>query len=166
MPKTIQNIDDLEYMEFGNGGRFETRMALLGARMGSIGLGYNITSVQPGKRAFPLHNHRVNDEMFFILAGSGEIRIGDERHPIRQGDIIACPPGGPESAHQIINISDQELRYLAVSTTRSPEVVEYPDSGKCGVTIEQGIRENGLPDFWRLMVKMDDTKVDYWEGED
>ena len=41
--------------------------------------------------------------MFFILDGEGELRFGDKRYPLRRHDIIACPPGGPEVAHQIIN---------------------------------------------------------------
>ena len=99
---------------------------LVGARR----LGYNLTVVPPGKAAFPFHNHYGNEEMFFILAGQGELRYGRERHPLRAGDIVACPPGGPDSAHQIRNTSaDAELRYLAVSTTRSPDMFHYPDSG-------------------------------------
>jgi uncharacterized cupin superfamily protein len=43
--------------------------------------------------------------------GSGKIRIGDETFPIRTGDIIACPAGGHETAHQIVNTGSQELRY-------------------------------------------------------
>ena len=50
------------------------RMAPVGPRIGAQLLGYNITAVPPGKRAFPLHNHHVNEEMFFILSGSGELR--------------------------------------------------------------------------------------------
>ena len=110
--------------------RFASRMALVGAKIGARLLGYNITAVPPGMRAFPLHNHHVNEEMFFILSGSGELRVGEERHPLRAGDFIANPPGGPEVAHQIINTGNEELRYLAVSTLLTPEVVEYPDSGK------------------------------------
>ena len=52
------------------------------------------------------------------------------------GDIIACPPGGPETAHQILNTGNEELRYLAVSTKPSPEICDYPDSGKFGVLAE------------------------------
>ena len=95
---------------------FELRMGQISSRVGAQKLGYNLTAVPPGKRAFPLHNHRINEEMFFILEGSGEVRIGAERHPIRQGDIIACPTGGPETAHQIANTGDTDLKYLAVST--------------------------------------------------
>ena len=112
--------------------RFGSQSGAVGARIGARLLGYNITAVAPGKRAFPLHNHHANEEMFFILQGSGELRIGDERYSIRAGDFIANPPGGPESAHQIINTGSDEMRYLAVSTMIYPEAVEYPDSKKIG----------------------------------
>ena len=80
--------------------------------------------------------------------------------------MIACPPGGPETAHQIINNSDSELKYLAVSTTVSPEVAEYPDSDKVGVIMELDSNQDGMPDMWRLMMKAESTHVDYWEDEE
>jgi len=167
MQKPIMNLDELKFMDFGNGGRFGCRMGLISRRIGARQLGYNLTVVPPGKRAFPFHSHRTNEEMFFVVEGHGEIRIGVETHPIREGDVIACPTGGPETAHQIVNTSDAELRYLGVSTTRSPEVAEYPDSNKCGVIAElENDPETGMPTMWRLMMRMVDTQVDYWDGED
>lgn len=71
---------------------------------------------------------------------------------IKEGDVIACPPGGPEIAHQIINDSDYELKYQAVSTTLSPEVAEYPDSEKTGVIMELKENRDGMPNLWRLMI--------------
>ena len=80
--------------------------------------------------------------------------------------MLGFPPGGPETAHQIINTSGADLRYLAVSTEISPEVAEYPDSDKKAVIMElEGETESGLPNMWRLMMKSEDTQVDYWEGE-
>src|SRR4051794_32934698 len=90
--------------------RFDGRSGLISARLGAQKLGYNLTSVPPGKRAFPFHNHRVNEEMFFILEGAGEVRIGEATYPIKSGDVIACPPGGKETAHQIINTGSVDLR--------------------------------------------------------
>jgi len=46
---------------------------MVGTRLGARLLGYNITAVPPGKRAFPLHNHMVNEEMFFVVEGHGEV---------------------------------------------------------------------------------------------
>ena len=63
--------------------------------------------------------------------------------------------GGPETAHQIVNPSDAELRHLAVSTKISPELAEYPDSGKFGV----------LGEGFRYVGKAEGTP-DYYEGND
>jgi uncharacterized cupin superfamily protein len=143
--------------------RFEARMGFISPHVGATKLGYNVTAVPPGKRAFPFHNHLVNKEMFFVLQGIGEIRIGENRFPIRPGDIIACPAGGPESAHQIINTGDDELRYLAISTTTSPEIAEYPDSGKFGVLADLPPGRDG--EARRLaFIGRDGESLDYWEG--
>jgi uncharacterized cupin superfamily protein len=156
----IVNLADLELKPFpmpatgAAAERFEARFGTVGAAIGAQKLGYNVTAVPPGKRAFPFHSHRVNEEMFFVLEGTGELRIGEARHPIRKGDFIACPPGGPETAHQIVNTGSVELRYLAVSTKMTPEIAEYPDSKKFGV-LGEGIR----------FVSRADQSIDYWDGE-
>jgi uncharacterized cupin superfamily protein len=134
--------------------RFEARVGMIAPKLGAKKLGYNLTAVPRGKRAYPFHSHRVQEEMFYIVEGSGEARIGAERFPIRAGDIIACPTGGPETAHQIINTGKTELRYLAVSTKDPVEVCEYPDSGKIAA-LGQGLR----------VVLRGDQQVGYWEGE-
>jgi uncharacterized cupin superfamily protein len=143
--------------------RFGSRMAPIGAKIGARLLGYNITIVAPGMRAFPMHNHHVNEEMFFIVSGSGELRVGKESQPIRAGDFIACPPGGPETAHQIINTGSEELRYLAVSTLLTPEVVEYPDSGKFAVALRE-TQPDGTVRVIRHVAR-EGTGLDYWDGE-
>ncbi len=144
--------------------KYDARMGMIGPRIGAQKLGYNLTAVAPGKRAFPFHNHRVNEEMFFILEGSGEVRIGEKIHPIKEGDFIACPPGGKEAAHQIINTGSVELKYLAVSTKQSPEIAEYPDSGKFGILAEYPPGPDGKPQGLRF-VGRENIGVNYWEGE-
>src|SRR5689334_14636042 len=122
MRKQIINVSEVElaprppqYAPSGAAAeRYEARVGLVGAKLGAKKLGYNITAVPAGKRAFPFHSHRAQEEMFFVIEGTGEVRIGTETFPIRAGDIIACPTGGPETAHQIINTGRAELKYLAV----------------------------------------------------
>lgn len=46
----------------------------------------------PGKTVCPFHNHRINEEYFFVFEGEGTLRFGSEKFPIRKGDFIACPP--------------------------------------------------------------------------
>jgi hypothetical protein len=52
--------------------RFDASRAFLGDTLGLTKLGVNVTAVKPGKTAYPFHSHRANDELFLILAGSGE----------------------------------------------------------------------------------------------
>jgi uncharacterized cupin superfamily protein len=78
-------------------------------------------------------------------------------------DIVCCPPGA-DGAHQIINTGKTPLRYLALSTTEDPEVVEYPDSGKYGVIAGRPI--GGRPTDARFNVfAFKKDAVDYWAGE-
>lgn len=62
---------------------FGARMGFISNLIGGKQLGYNITAIPKGKRAFPFHSHQVNEEMFFVLAGHGEIRIADGAFPIK-----------------------------------------------------------------------------------
>jgi len=145
--------------------RFEGSMGMIAPRLGAQKLGYNLTVVPPGKQAFPFHNHRVNEEMFFIIEGSGELRLGGQRYPVRGGDVIACPPGGAETAHQLINTSDRELKYLAVSTRLSPEICDYPDSGKFAIRGEFPPGADGKTQPAFHYIGRESGSLDYWDGE-
>jgi len=172
MPKPIINISEVVVGPRPPGlapsgavaERFDAKIGYIGPLVGARQLGYNLTVVPPGKRAFPFHNHRANEEMFFVLQGSGEVRIGETTYPIHSGDVIACPAGGKETAHQIINSGSEELRYLAVSTKLSPEIAEYPDSGKFGVLAELPPDANGKPRRF-VFVGREGQSLNYWEGE-
>lgn len=160
MERPTVHESELEYQGFPGGvpdfakETFGGTIGQIGMRLGAQKIGANITRVPSGKRAFPFHSHRVNEELFFILEGSGELRLGKERHPVREGDFILCPPGGPETAHQLINTGPGELRYLAISSKLSPEIAEYPDSGKFGVLAEN----------FRFLGRAGES-LGYWEGE-
>ena len=101
----ILNIADVQYRPVDHGEKYAAKVGDVGARLGASKLGYNVCVVPAGKRAFPRHNHMANEEMFFVLEGAGEIIIGPDRFPIRQGDFIASPAGGADTAHQIVNTS-------------------------------------------------------------
>jgi len=173
MARPIINIADLEMRKVGHGTnfpgasnapeKFQAQIGDIGRKIGAQKLGYNLTVVPAGKRAWPFHNHRVNEEMFFILDGEGEVRIGKEVFPIKKGDVIAHPPGGLETAHQIVNTSNAELKYLSVSTRMSPELVDYPDSNKFGVLAELAGPE-GKPQIWRFVGRQEGN-LNYWDGE-
>jgi uncharacterized cupin superfamily protein len=172
MNKPVINITDVELKPRppgfsptgGSPELYESRMGLVGNVLGSRKLGYNITAVPPGKRAFPPHNHQINEEMFFVLDGTGEVRIGEITYPIRPGDIVACLAGGKEMAHVVTNTGDVELKYLALSTKISPEICEYPETGKYTAYPGKPAGTDGKPDMISV-VGHEGADVDYWEGE-
>lgn len=157
--KPVMNIEAAEFDDIEENGIYTSKRASIGIHIGAQKLGYNLTVVPPGKVQCPFHNHRGEEEMFFILEGEGELRFGDQRYPLRRHDIVACPPGGPEVAHQIINTGATDLRYLALSTLCDIEVCEYPDSGKMLVVADK-------PDGRRLRkIFRAETTVDYYDRE-
>ena|SRR3989344_481539 len=156
--KPIINLDELEMISHTNAG-FEGKYGLISGRIGAKKLGYNFTVCPPGKSVCPFHNHRGEEEMFLILEGEGILRFGDAEYPLRKNDVVACPVGGREVAHQMINTGTTDLKYLAISTLERVEVCEYPDSDKVGIYV--GTQEKRE---LRLLFKASDA-VDYYVGE-
>jgi uncharacterized cupin superfamily protein len=173
MSKPIINIADVVLQPRATGfsptgssaDRYESRMGMVGSVIGARKLGYNITAVPPGKRAFPPHNHQVNEEMFLVLEGSGEVRIGEVTYPIHQGDIVACVAGGKELAHVVTNTGNVELKYLAISTRMSPEICEYPETGKYTVFSEMAAGSGGKPMVLRPVSHEGEDDTGHWEGQ-
>ncbi len=163
-PKPLLNIADVPLVENGHGEMFLAKIGRIGPAIGAKNFGCSLIVVPPGKRGFPFHAHHVNEEIFFILSGTGTLRHGDGTYPVRAGDVISSPPGGVEVAHQLVNTGTEDLRYLAISTNQQPEVVEYPDSGTFAVA--SGVPPDG--DYSKARVAFIGRKeesLDYWAGE-
>ncbi len=161
--KPVINLADVPLRPTSDpGGHFSAEVGSFGKAIGSSGIGCMLHVVQPGQKAFPYHVHHQIHELFVILEGTGEYRFGAERYPVKAGDVLAAPTGGPEVAHQIINTGATVMKYLGLSTVAQTEVVEYPDSGKFAVnsrfdwaTGKGGVRHIGRPG----------TGLDYYDGE-
>jgi uncharacterized cupin superfamily protein len=159
--KPVINVADVPLTPEGHGKRFAVSTGEVGEALGLSVLGCMLHVVPPGKTAFPYHRHHGCDEMFLILSGSGEYRIGDKRLPVKAGDCLGAPAG--EEAHQIINTGSDELRYLGFSNNVPADLVEYPDSGKIGTRI--GAKGIHYKDF-TFSVRAQLKPVDYWDGEE
>lgn len=55
------------------------------------------------------HRHLATEEIYYVLVGSGSMRIGEETRDVTVGDAIAIPPG---AVHQITNTGGETLRFL------------------------------------------------------
>ena len=64
--------------------------------------------IAPGLATTP-HYHPECEEIYYVLEGTGEMRIGDDVSLVRRGDAIAIPPG---AVHQIRNTGRSTLKIL------------------------------------------------------
>lgn len=163
MKKPILNINEVKLEQSEKGTLYQESFQSVGRLIGAQKLGYGVSIVPPNKRACPFHNHHVNEEMFFIIEGSGTYRFGDAEYEVKAGDLLAAPAGGIETAHQIINTGKTDLKYLSVSTMQDPDICEYPDSGKINIMVG-AIDGEAANSKIRYITRMTDN-LDYWDGE-
>jgi mannose-6-phosphate isomerase-like protein (cupin superfamily) len=78
----VRNADEVEAHEMIKG-RHNMRLRQPGKPAGSRALGATLTEVAPGAVSFPRHAHHANEEAIYVLSGSGEARIGEERVAVR-----------------------------------------------------------------------------------
>jgi mannose-6-phosphate isomerase-like protein (cupin superfamily) len=67
--------------------------------------------VAPGGRQIPHHHPEV--QIYVIIAGQGEMLVGDETRLVSAGELVHVPSGTP---HGITNRGDTPLTYLSAAT--------------------------------------------------
>lgn len=65
----------------------------------------------PVGKSFELHYHQDMEEVFIILSGEVEIRVGEETDNLGRGDAVIIPI---KAVHQMKNISNQPVEYIAM----------------------------------------------------
>lgn len=69
----------------------------------------SLAKLQQGLSYEP-HEHDDHEEVYYIISGSGSIRIGDESARFRDGDVIYIPE---KKTHSIVNDGDKVVEFLA-----------------------------------------------------
>jgi uncharacterized cupin superfamily protein len=123
-------------------------------------LGMSLYELLPGQSQSLYHFHHGADELLLVLRGRPTLRLRESERELVDGDVVHFPKG-PEGAHQIVNRSEEPARYVIASSTTSPEVVEYPESGKIAAMSRGESQRGGR--LWTVH-RLDDA-VDYFDGE-
>lgn len=138
---------------------FRSRRARIGYELGAELIGASLWELPAGEAAYPYHFHYADEEMVIVLSGRPSLRTPEGISELEEGEVLRFPLG-EEGAHQILNRTDQPVRFLAISSNGRPDVVVYPDADKIGVG-ERLPEGGGLRAFFPR-----DAAVDYWTGED
>src|SRR5947207_1921666 len=98
----------------------------LGAAAGASAVGVSLIDVEPGCRAGPVHQHGSEEEIFYVVAGSGLAWLDGAVHEIDVGDTIVCLAGGP--FHTVV-AGDGGLSVLAYGENHPPPFTRLPRAG-------------------------------------
>jgi uncharacterized cupin superfamily protein len=107
-------------------GEMRATFRRIGAAAGATVVGVARIDVDPGCRAGPVHQHGSEEEIFFVLEGSGLAWIDGAVHEIGPGDTIVYLAGGP--VHTVIAGPDG-LSVLAYGENHLPPLTRLPRAG-------------------------------------
>jgi len=75
----------------------------------------------PAKSAGTLHKHIRQEEFYFVLEGTGRIRVGEETLTVpRYGGVLV----GPDQLRQVFNDTDAEVLWLIVGAPEELELLQ------------------------------------------
>lgn len=158
MASEAPNINDPAFDEPREHTGFRCLRARLGHQAGSERLGLSLWELPSGEAAYPYHYHLGEEELLVVLTGHPSLRTPQGWRELEEGDVLAFTRG-EQGAHQLVNRTQDTVRFLAISTSGDPDLVVYPDSDKLGA-FERLHGGGGL----RAMFRLGDT-VEYHEGE-
>jgi mannose-6-phosphate isomerase-like protein (cupin superfamily) len=92
-------------------------------RTGSENMGARLWRLPP-KSANTLHKHIRAEEFYFVLEGTGRMRVGDETLTVpKYGGVLV----GPDQLRQVFNDTDAEVLWLIIG---APEELEFLQGSK------------------------------------
>src|SRR5437899_2511905 len=106
-PSNLMRIPNADYLE----------------RTGSENLSARVWRL-PAKSANTLHKHVRQEEFYFVLEGTGRLRVGDETLTVpRYGGVLI----GPEQLRQVFNDTEAQVLWLIIG---APEELEFLPGAK------------------------------------
>ena len=106
-PSNLMKIPNADYLE----------------RTGSENLGARLWRLPP-RSASTLHKHIRAEEFYFVLEGTGRLRVGDETLTVPKYGGVHI---GPEELRQVFNDTDEEVLWLIIG---GPEELELLQGAK------------------------------------
>lgn len=111
-PSNLMRIPNADYLE----------------RTGSENMGARLWRLPP-RSANTLHKHIRAEEFYFVLEGTGRMRVGDETLTVpKHGGVLV----GPDALRQVFNDTDAEVLWLIIG---APEELEFLQGSKSSMDL-------------------------------
>jgi uncharacterized cupin superfamily protein len=88
---TIVNLKELDNKAVEGGSTLEARFARTAIKSEHIGVSQ--FRYAPGRRSKSGHTHTQQEEVYVVLAGSGQVKLDDELRDVRPWDVVRVAPG-------------------------------------------------------------------------
>ncbi len=124
-PSNLMRIPNADYLE----------------RTGSENLGARLWRLPP-MSANTLHKHIRSEEFYFVLEGTGRLRVGDETLTVPKYGAVHV---GPELLRQVFNDTDEDVLWLILG---APEELEFLQGSKSAMDLSliYPVNPKQLPD--------------------
>ena len=93
-----------------------------------LSLSSSVYVLKPGKTSGLFHYHLGTEEMLIMIKGTPLLKTYNQTRRLVEGEVVAFGIG-PESVHQVINDTNEDVRMVFVGYETSPDAVEYPEEG-------------------------------------
>ena len=110
-PSNLMKIPNADYLE-------HTGSENLGARLWRL----------PPKTASTLHKHVRSEEFYFVLEGTGRMRVGETVTVAKYGGVLV----GPDQLRQVFNDTNEEVLWLIIG---GPEELEFLRGSKSNMDL-------------------------------
>jgi len=136
-------------------GPMRARWQDLGTAAGSVGVGLVRGRIEPGARSTPQHRHGREEELVFVLGGSGLSWQDGATYEIGAGDCLVHRVN--EEAHTLV-AGPEGLDVLIFGTRAADEATHLPRAGVIRVN-EAWVEAAGRPDPWEREAALGDDDL-------
>ncbi len=106
----IIDLENAESVDMENG-RGKTLLLVDSKLTSKVDL--HLNQLVPGGPNGSFHRHSISDNVYIVKAGEGTLRIEDEIHTIRVGQIVFIPAG---TKHSLSNLSSEVFEIFELYT--------------------------------------------------
>lgn len=85
---------------------------LVGPENGSEYFDFRVSRYPAGGYVEP-HQHRVAEQVYYFISGTGEAECGDEKRTVGPGDVMFVPAG---ARHSLVASDGEDLRFVVVTS--------------------------------------------------
>lgn len=86
------------------------KRVMAGEELGLTGAEISVNYMPAGKYTPFVHSHKLNEEIYIFLSGTGAFMVDEDEFPVQEGSIIRVAPAGQRA----IKAGEESLAYICI----------------------------------------------------